>query len=86
MEKTINSFKVTLDVSIFITGSNSDLLSGELATLLSGKYISFKICPFTFKEVCEVKNAHKSDYDVVFKDYIIWGGMPKDLYLKWKKK
>lgn len=76
-EKAINSFKATLNVSIFITGSNSDLLSGEFSTLLSGRYVSFKIQPFTFKEVCKLKNVKESDYDSLFKDYIIWGGMPQ---------
>ncbi|MBQ8234532.1 MAG: AAA family ATPase, partial [Bacilli bacterium] len=42
-EKVINSFKVSYNVSIFITGSNSDLLSGELATHIAGRYVSFKI-------------------------------------------
>lgn len=76
-EKTINSFKSTLNVSIFITGSNSDLLSGELATHLSGRYVSFQIQPFTFKEVCELKDALEGDYVLLFKDYIKWGGMPQ---------
>ena len=44
-EKVINSFRATLNVSIFITGSNSKLLSGELATHLSGRYISIKMMP-----------------------------------------
>ena len=76
-EKTINSFKATLNVSIFITGSNSDLLSGELATLLSGRYVSFKLQPFTFEEVCNLKNANKGNYDLLFNDYLTWGGMPQ---------
>ena len=76
-EKTINSFKATLNVSIFITGSNSDLLSGELATYLSGRYVSFKLYPFNFKEVCELKNIDALNYENVFKDYIVWGGMPQ---------
>ena len=50
-EKAINSFKATLNVSIFITGSNSKLLSSELATLLSGRYVSFNLMPFSFEEV-----------------------------------
>ena len=54
-EKAINSFRSTNDVSIFVTGSNGNLLSGELATLLSGRYVSFRMMPFTFKEMCEVK-------------------------------
>ena len=54
-KKAINSFKASKNVSIFITGSNSDLLSGELATHIAGRYVSFKTYPFTFKEVCELK-------------------------------
>ena len=54
-EKVINSFKVSYNVSIFITGSNSDLLSGELTTHIAGRYVSFKISPFNFKELCEFK-------------------------------
>lgn len=76
-EKVVNSFKATLNVSIFITGSNSDLLSGELATYLSGRYVSFKMQPFTFKEICEFKKATRQDYDDILKDYLMWGGMPQ---------
>ena len=76
-EKVINSFKATMDVSIFITGSNSDLLSGELATYLSGRYVSFKMFPFTFKEVCHLKDAKENEYDSLFRNYLIWGGMPQ---------
>ena len=60
--------------------SNSDLLSGELATHIAGRYVSFKIYPFTFKEVCELKNIvdkNKFELQNDFNDYIIWGGMPQ---------
>ena len=70
-EKVVNSLKATKNVSIFITGSNSDLLSGELASLLSGRYVSFKLQPFTFKEVCNMKNATENDYEKLFRNYII---------------
>lgn len=77
-EKAINSFKATKNVSIFITGSNSDLLSGELATHLAGRYVSFKIYPLTFKEVCELKNVKdKKEVEELFDDYITWGGLPQ---------
>ena len=77
-EKAINSFKASKNVSIFITGSNSDLLSGELATHLAGRYVSFKVYPFTFKEVCELKNINdKNNIEVVFDDYLEWGGLPQ---------
>lgn len=77
-EKVINSFRATLNVSIFITGSNSKLLSGELATLLSGRYVSFLMAPFSFKEVVELKELKtKEEIKKEFLEYILWGGMPQ---------
>lgn len=81
-EKAINSFKASQNVSVFITGSNSDLLSGELATHLAGRYVSFKIYPLTFNEVCELKNLKdENEIERAFDDYIIWGGMPQRFML-----
>ncbi len=81
-EKAINSFKATKNVSIFITGSNSDLLSGELATHIAGRYVSFKIYPFTFKEACKLKEVEsKEEIEKFFEDYIKWGGMPQRFVL-----
>jgi len=77
-EKAINSFRATMNVSIFITGSNGKLLSGELATHLSGRYISFRIMPFCFREVCAIRGidaSQASEND--FMDYLTWGGMPQ---------
>lgn len=54
-ERVINSFRATMNVSIFITGSNSKLLSGELATVLTGRFISIKMMPFTYSEFLELK-------------------------------
>lgn len=81
-EKVVNSLKAKYNenISIFITGSNSDLLSGELATHIAGRYVSFKIYPFTFGEVCElkdIKDKDKYELERTFDDYIIWGGMPQ---------
>ena len=80
-EKIVNSYKAKYEtnISIFITGSNSDLLSSELATLLSGRYVSFKIRPFSFKEVCEFKNCELDKYKLeeTFNNYIKWGGLPQ---------
>lgn len=81
-ERVVNSFKAKYGegVSIFITGSNSDLLSGELATHIAGRYVNFNIYPFTFKEVCELKNiSDKDKYELTkeFDDFILWGGMPQ---------
>ena len=81
-EKAINSFKSSKNVSIFITGSNSDLLSGELATHLAGRYVSFKLYPLTFGEVCVLKNLkERTEIEDAFDDYITWGGMPQRFML-----
>ncbi|MCQ2613372.1 MAG: AAA family ATPase, partial [Treponemataceae bacterium] len=74
-EKAVNSFRL-LNTSIFITGSNAKLLSGELATVLSGRYVSFKILPFSFAEALEIQGIEKAD-DAALMDYIRWGGMPQ---------
>ena len=80
-ERVINSFRATWDVSIFITGSNGKLLSGELATLLSGRYVSFRVTPFSFAEYCEIRQIIKpSDEDLV--EYMNWGGMPQRFSMK----
>lgn len=77
-ERVINSFRTTRGASIFITGSNSRLLSGELATVLSGRYISFVIRPFNFKEYCEINDLDKDDVrEEQLLEYLEWGGMPQ---------
>lgn len=75
----INSFRATLNVSIFITGSNSKILSGELSTILTGRYISIKIMPFTFSEYLKVRNEHEKieNLDKAFLEFVEWGGMPQ---------
>ena len=77
-ELVVNSFRATHDISIFITGSNSKLLSGELATHLSGRTISFRIMPFNFAEFCEFKmqeGATKS-WEELLEEFMKWGGFP----------
>ena len=77
-ERVVNSLRATKNTSIFITGSNSDLLSSDLATHIAGRYVSFKVTPFTFEEVCELLNVTDSrDIEDAFNDYIKWGGMPQ---------
>lgn len=78
-ERVVNSFRATLNVSIFITGSNSRLLSGELATHLSGRYIGIKMMPFTFKEYLQLKKEKNEviDVDKAFMEYVEWGCMPQ---------
>ena len=74
-EKVVNSLRAYKKVSIFITGSNSRLLSEELSTVLSGRYVSFRINPLSYKEVLELRGMEKST-DEVFEDYMKWGSLP----------
>ena len=78
-EKVINSFRATFNASIFITGSNSKVLSGELSTHLAGRYISIRIMPFTFLEYLELQKQQGifKDKDDAFLEYLEWGGMPQ---------
>lgn len=77
-EKCINSFRVSLDCDIYITGSNAKLLSGELATYLGGRYVEFVIYPFSFKEFMELFRTiyPNSSIQQCFQKYLITGGMP----------
>ncbi len=75
-EKVINSLKVDLNVSIFITGSNSNLLSGELATLLAGRYIEVKVYPLTFNEWLEI-NDNKEPTDDDVNSFLKYGSLPQ---------
>lgn len=63
--------------SIFITGSNGKLLSGELATFLSGRTVSFSIYPFTFQEMCQIREVQKENREEALLDYMVWGGLPQ---------
>ena len=63
------------DYSVFITGSNSKLLSGEFTKELAGRYVAFRVRPFVYKEI--VKYAIELGKDVSVTDYLIWGGFPK---------
>ena len=69
-EEIINSFRVDFNADIYITGSNAKLLSGELATLISGRYVQFVIYPLSYKEFLLLNE------DKEFTDYLKLGGMP----------
>ena len=76
-EKALASFRATLNVSLFVTGSNSTLLSGELATLLTGRTIEFEILPFSFAELKEYLEINRKPFsEDIFYDYLKWGGFP----------
>ncbi len=76
-EKAINSLRVTNQFSIFITGSNSKMTFLELSTDLSGRYVSFRINPLSFKEVVELTNTQKEDYFNLLLDIFEWGSLPQ---------
>lgn len=76
-EKALASFRATLDVSLFVTGSNSTLLSGELATLLTGRTVEFEILPFSFYEMKQYYELNRMEWNEdMFSDYLKWGGFP----------
>lgn len=76
-EKALASFRATMDVSIFVTGSDSTLLSGELATLLTGRTVEFEVLPFSFQEMLSYyKMTNRECSDDLIYDYIKWGGFP----------
>lgn len=76
-EKAVNSFLIDLDVDIYITGSNANLLSSELTTLLAGRVYTIKIYPLSFSEYIQIylfKN--NEDKYRMFDKYLKYGGMP----------
>lgn len=76
-QKAVDSLYIKKNVDLYITGSNAYLLSGELATLLSGRYIEIKMLPLSFKEYI---TAFDSDnYYKLFLDYMKNGGMPGNI-------
>lgn len=76
-EKALASFRATLNTSLFVTGSNSTLLSGELATLLTGRTVEFEIMPFSFREMRDYYMLNNIEWNEdLFYDYLKWGGFP----------
>ena len=76
-ERVINSFLVDANVDIFITGSNAYLLSSELSTLLSGRYVEIKMQPLSFKEYLEFLDSDKEmSLQEKFNQYLEYGGLP----------
>ena len=74
-EKSVNSFLADNYGDITISGSNSKLLSSELATLLSGRYIEIPVYPLTFKEFLQFRSK-KTDTETEFKNFLRYGGLP----------
>ena len=76
-ENFVNSHSqdFTENNDIYISGSNSKMLSGELATMLSGRYVKFEIFPFSFSEFCGIENFEKEKKSYI--DYLNSGGLPE---------
>lgn len=73
-QKAVDSLQVKENTDIYISGSNAYLLSGELATLLSGRYVEINMLPLSFTEFCELKSGE--DKDSLFAEYMKNGGLP----------
>jgi predicted AAA+ superfamily ATPase len=85
-EKLVDGLYATENTDIYITGSNAFLLSSELATLLSGRYIEISILPFSFKEYLTARNIDTSNkyrnYEALFFDYVNETSLPKGVELR----
>jgi predicted AAA+ superfamily ATPase len=77
-EKAVDSIYVKINTDVYITGSNADILSGELATLLSGRYVEIRMLPFSFSEYCNAnENSGKAnDKSQAFMEYLNFGSFP----------
>jgi len=76
-EKAVNSFLVDANVDIYITGSNAYLLSSELSTLLSGRYVEIKMLPLSFKEYLDfIDSNDQGTLQEQFNQYLKYGGLP----------
>ena len=75
-ERVVNSLRASIkNISIFLTGSNSKMLSDELSSVLSGRYVLFNINPLSYKEYVDLTKKDGNDINV-FWDYARWGGLP----------
>lgn len=76
-QKAVDSLYIKKNVDVYITGSNAYLLSGELGTLLSGRYVEIKMLPLSFKEY--IKAFDSNNYQQLFLSYMRNGGMPGNI-------
>lgn len=73
-ERVVNSLRVSHGADIYLTGSNARLLSGELATLLAGRYVAFPVYPFSFAEYCAAYPGRARE--ACWRMYLEYGGLP----------
>lgn len=78
-QKAVDGLYIKKNVDLYITGSNAYLLSGELATLLSGRYIEVKMLPLSFKEYLSIFDKNKVNEQKIFLEYMKNGGMPGNI-------
>jgi len=85
-EKLVDGLYASKNIDVYITGSNANLLSSELATLLSGRYIEISILPFSFAEYLEVRGIDTGNkylnYEALFYDYVNETSLPKGVELR----
>ena len=86
-EQAINSFRIDFDCDIYITGSNAKLLSGELATLLAGRYVEIRVYPLSFNEYLLFAETNEDERNLSnqehFVNYLKFGGLPGIHQMKW---
>lgn len=75
-EKAVNSILESKDVDIYVTGSNSKLMSSEISTYLSGRYVSIPVYTLSFGEYLKFKDKGEEDARAVFDEYLQYGGFP----------
>jgi len=76
-EKAVNSLRARGNMSVFISGSNSHLLGGELSTYLSGRYVETRVWPLSYVESLEIRGIAPSEATPdLLNEYVQWGGMP----------
>lgn len=73
-EKAVDALYARDDTDVYITGSNSDLLSSELATLLTGRYVEYRLLPLSFAEYADALGVPADE--VLFNRYLVYGGFP----------
>ena len=85
-ERLVDGLYASPDIDVYITGSNANLLSSELATLLSGRYVEISILPFSFAEYLECRGIDTSNkylnYEALFYDYVNETSLPKGVELR----
>lgn len=84
-EKAVVSFLAEEKYDIYLSGSNARLMSSELATLLTGRFIEFRIYPLTFTEFRELFLTHHPDISHIWSDYLKYGGFPGLHHLQWEE-